>query len=390
MLPAVRSVLRRPARTLLTVAGIAVATGNYILLVSLALGMKLQAQGLVDELGTDVAVMRVGSPFPMDSKMTGSDLEALRRVPGVAAVSEVVVSPTRLNPRNYFFIFGLDPQQRILRGLRITAGRGIQASAELLVGERAAEQLELQPGDLVEVARTRLQVVGLYHTARSFLDTGAIADIPTTQRIFDLGGRINLAFLDLANDADVTSVLDHIHRESPNLEASPSEFFASRLRNLDLVRIYARWLALLAVLVAHPDRRHDDEPRRRGAPARDGGAAKPGLETLAGRAPGGWRGVAPGFCRRLPGAAHRHRRAEAAAGRRPVRPRAARNPPRSDGRGNRHRRRDRGPVQPRPGAAGDENPASRGVASPVRMHNPTPGPPPGASRGPSPPPRSGR
>lgn len=250
MLPAVRSVLRRPARTLLTVAGIAVATGNYILLVSLALGMKLQAQGLVDELGTDVAVMRAGSPFPMDSKMTGSDLEALRRVPGVAAVSEVVVSPTRLNPRNYFFIFGLDPQQRILRGIRITAGRGIQASAELLVGETAAEQLELQPGDLVEVARTRLQVVGLYHTARSFLDTGAIADIPTTQRIFDLGGRINLAFLDLANDADVTSVLDHIHRESPNLEASPSEFFASRLRNLDLVRIYARWLALLAVLVA--------------------------------------------------------------------------------------------------------------------------------------------
>lgn len=250
MLPAVRSVLRRPARTLLTVSGIAVATGNYILLVSLAQGMKLQAQGLVDELGTDVAVMRSGSPFPMDSKMTGSDIEALRQVPGVVAVSEVVVSPTRVRPRNYFFIFGLDPQQRILRGIRVAEGRGIEANNELLVGEVAAEQLELRPGDLVEVARTRLHVVGLYRTARSFLDTGAIADIPTTQRIFDIRGRINLAFLDLADDADLKPVLDHIHRELPDLEASPSDLFAARLRNLDLVQVYARWLALLAVLVA--------------------------------------------------------------------------------------------------------------------------------------------
>lgn len=250
MLPAVRSVLRRPGRALLTVAGVTLATSNYIVLVALASGMKEQAQGLTDALGTDVAVMRAQAPFPMESKMTGADLEALRRVPGVAALSEVVVSATRMNPRNYFFIFGLHPRQRILDGIHITAGHGIGANAELLVGDVAAEQLDLRPGDLVEVATTRLQVVGLYHTGRNFLDAAGIVDISTAQRIFNLGDRINLAFLDLADDVDVTAVLDHIHREFPHLEASPSDFFASRLRALDLVTLYARWLALVAVLVA--------------------------------------------------------------------------------------------------------------------------------------------
>jgi len=250
MLPAVRSLLRRPARTLLTVSGIAVAAGNYILLVSLAHGMKLQAQGLVDELGTDVAVMRAGSPFPMDSRMTGDDVEALRQVPGVAAVSEVVVATTRLEPRNFLFVFGLDPRQRIAGGIRVMEGRSLEGSDELLVGDVAAEQLELRPGDRVEIGRTRLEVVGLYHSGRAFLDTGTIVDIPTAQRVFDLGGRVNLVFLDLADDVELKPVLDHVHRTLPRLEASPSDLFAARLRNLDLVRVYARILALLAVVVA--------------------------------------------------------------------------------------------------------------------------------------------
>ncbi len=250
MLPAIRSVLRRPARTLLTVSGIAVATGNYILLVSLAHGMKLQAQGLVDELGTDVAVMRAGSPFPMDSRMTGGDVEELRQVPGVEAVSEVVVATTRLEPRNFLFVFGLDPRQRIAGGLRVVAGRGPEGSDELLVGDVAAEQLELQPGDRVDIGRTRLEVVGLYHSGRAFLDTGTVVDIPTAQRLFDLGGRVNLVFLDLRDGVELKPVLDHIHRTLPRLEASPSDLFSARLRNLDLVGVYARVLALLAVVVA--------------------------------------------------------------------------------------------------------------------------------------------
>jgi len=235
---------------LLTVSGIAVATANYILLVSLALGMKLQAQGLVDELGTDVAVMRAGSPFPMDSRMTGLDIEGLRRLPGVDAVSEVVIATTRVEPRNFFFVFGLDPRQRLLGGIRLTEGRRLEEGDELLVGDVAAEQLELRPGDRVEIARTRLRVVVLYHTGRGFLDTGAIVDIPTAQSVFDLKGRVNLAFLDLADGVELKPVLDRIHRQLPDLEASPSDLFAARLRNLDLARIYARCLALLAVLVA--------------------------------------------------------------------------------------------------------------------------------------------
>jgi putative ABC transport system permease protein len=186
----------------------------------------------------------------MDSRMTNGDVEALTQVPGVEAASEVVVATTRLEPRNFLFVFGLDPRQRIAGGLRVVAGRGLQGSDELLVGDVTSEQLELRAGDRVEIGRTRLHVVGLYHSGRAFLDTGTIVDIPTAQRLFDLGDRVNLVFLDLADDVELKPVLDHIHGTLPRLEASPSDLFAARLRNLDLVRVYARVLALLAVVVA--------------------------------------------------------------------------------------------------------------------------------------------
>lgn len=248
---ALRNLMRRRVRTIFTIAGIAIGTMAYVAIVALAEGMREQSQRLVDHLSTDITITRAGSPVPWMAWIAPEELDPVRRLPGVRSLSGVVVGTTRAGARDLFIVFGASTHEPLIQDLPVIAGRMLQPGRnQMLVGATGAKQLDVVAGDRLEIAGTELEVAGIFESGRGVLDASAVVDLPVAQTLFGGIGRVNMAFVTVERDEDVTRTINAIRNEHPRLEATPSEVFSSRFAYVDIIATYARAFALLALLVA--------------------------------------------------------------------------------------------------------------------------------------------
>lgn len=250
-LMAARSLARRLLRTSLTIAGVTLGACFYFLLVSSARGLLSEAESITTNLGGDVIALQADVAVPWLSRLGQQEVGALARLPGVRTVSELVVGLTRTAGREQFFLFGLDPGQPLLGRVDVVDGRMLRGGGgEIMVGQPAALELDVQPGDRLALMRREFKVVGIYRTGYGLVDNGAVVDLDAARDVFNLDGRSNLVFLDLDGEQRLAPTLSGIARDLPQVAASPSELFVNRFERLGLVHRFSRYLALLAVAMA--------------------------------------------------------------------------------------------------------------------------------------------
>ena len=248
---ALRNILRRPLRSAFTVGGIALGTAAYLLIVSTAHSLVIEGQASIDALGTDVAITRDGLSVPWVSRLTAAEVSTLRTIPGVRNVSRLVIGVTRIQPKVKFFVFGVDPRERIASSLPIIRGRRLGPGAdELVIGETAARNLDVRAGDAVEVMNHRFTVSGVYRTRRALLDNAAMIDLAAADPLFAMNGQVTMAFLDLRGRNELDPVLAAVQRRLPQLAATPSDIFAASFARAAIIQKFARTLALLALLIS--------------------------------------------------------------------------------------------------------------------------------------------
>jgi putative ABC transport system permease protein len=220
-------------------------------LVASGRGLRNELEGILSGLGDQIVVQRADVGWPTFSHITPAEVEKLRSLAHVRAVSVVALAATQLPDRSQAPIFGVDPRQHLVRMMRIVAGHGLTPAAdEVVVGQGLARRLGLGPGDAVELAgRSRFRVAGIFETDHSLTDYALVLDVHATQRAFDLGDGVNLVFLNV-DGATPTEVIDLIRRQLPTLEARPSDTWASTFRSLEAIRRYAGFLGLIALGVA--------------------------------------------------------------------------------------------------------------------------------------------
>jgi putative ABC transport system permease protein len=253
MLITIRNLVRRPRRTLLTVAGVALGAATYMILVTAGSGLLDQFQESAKVLGAEVVVQQQGVTSPWNSEIEGDVLEQLAGMPDVATVSPVVLGKTRFLGASYFLTFGIDADDSIFDNLTLVEGRGLTSGAdpfEMLVGVRAAERFELAAGDAVEARNLRFDVAGVYQTGRALLDHGAILDLGVARGLFNVTGGANLIFLDLADRGRADALVERINTKLTKVEAYPTSEWVESYGQVAVIRIFARFLALVALVIA--------------------------------------------------------------------------------------------------------------------------------------------
>jgi len=247
-----RNLLRRPLRSGLTVVGVALGAAAYALLVSSGEGLKDELNGIMTGQGSEVLVQQAGVALPDFSHIAPGDVEALRHLPRVRGVSVVTVHAIQRPDRSQMLIFGVDPRESALRTVRVVSGQKLRAgSDEMLVGRSAARRLGLTPGDTVElVGHQQFRVAGIFESDSALTETSAMIDVRVAQRVFGLGESVTLALLDLDAGAFPDDTLADVERTLPALEAHRSATWASSFRQIETVERFARFLALVALMVA--------------------------------------------------------------------------------------------------------------------------------------------
>ena len=247
-----RGLRRRAGRTALTTLGVGIGAAAYLLLVASGRGLEREFERTFSAVGGDVTVQRAGAALPESSRLTAAEVARIAALPGVSRTSPVAVGTTRVSASSHFLVIGVDPEDFAFHPVRVLAGRRLHAGAgEMMAGRHAARALDLAPGDEVEITgRRRFAVVGVFETGRGILDNAAVIDLAAAQQAFDLGDQVNLLFVDLADTVAPDQACADINRALPRVWAAPSDAYIASFQQLGAVRRFARFLAVVALLVA--------------------------------------------------------------------------------------------------------------------------------------------
>ena len=153
---AILALFRHPTRTLLALLGIAVSAALLLDMVMLASGMKENFQGFLMLRGYQLRVAPKGT-LPFDSEATVDSatalVEAIRRLPGVTAVSPVLGAQTQAAVHDssvVAFTLGVDP---VVQGdYEMVSGTDRGDSTTLVVNARWQELTRKQIGDSVTLS----------------------------------------------------------------------------------------------------------------------------------------------------------------------------------------------------------------------------------------------
>lgn len=240
-----RNLLRRPARTALTAAGVALGVGLIVALLSLSTGVKKAADELIHVGRADFGVFQADVSDFSRSLLPESLAARVADVAGVASVAKLKLFASKEYEEG-FFVFGLERDEFVWRRLVILWGmepRGEQA----LVGDRFRPEI----GDAVEVAPRRIfPVVGGYHSGNAFEDSGLVLPLRTVERLDDRLGEITTVAVTVRPGLRAQTVARRIEDQFPGTVAVYEPSQAIKVDTSSRLIVDTGWIiSLLALIV---------------------------------------------------------------------------------------------------------------------------------------------
>jgi putative ABC transport system permease protein len=232
-----RNLLRRPARTALTAAGVALGVGLIVALLSLSTGVKSTADELIHVGRADFGLFQADVSDFSRSLLPESMAERVTEVPGVARVAKL-----KLLASHGFFVFGLDRDEFVWRRLVLLEGRFAEAG-EAIAGDRVTRTT-------VAVAGKRFPVVGVYHSGNEFEDAGAVLPLRTVERLAHRPGEITTVAVSVQPGLRARTVAARVERRFPGTVAVYEPSQAIKVDTSSRLIVDTGWIiSLLALIV---------------------------------------------------------------------------------------------------------------------------------------------
>jgi putative ABC transport system permease protein len=193
---AIRNLISRPMRSLLSLLGLTVAIVGMVGLFSVAEGLD-QMVSETFEIIPGLIAMQPGAPIPLFSRIPSDWGDEIAEVPGVSVVNaeiwqrvnlideKMIVSPPR-------FLFGTEIESRLrlkhdpYQGHMI-AGRFLtlqdRGTLNTVISKQIAEEFNTGLGETLQVNGYDLTIVGIYHCGTLLLDVALILDIGQVRAI---------------------------------------------------------------------------------------------------------------------------------------------------------------------------------------------------------------
>jgi putative ABC transport system permease protein len=242
-----RNLLRRPVRTALTAAGVAIGVGLIVALLAIAAGVRRTANDLIHIGRSDFGLFQEGASDLTRSLLPESLAGRVGADPGVASVARIFLRIGPVEGRESFLVFGLAPEEFPARRLVITSGRRPRGD-EILVGDRSSLRGGL--GGEVLVGHRRFRVAGRYHTGDRFEDIGAVLPLSVVQELAQRPAEVTTIAISVRPGARPEVVAHRLERRFPGLVAVTEPGQAIKIDTSSRLILEAGWIfSLLALIV---------------------------------------------------------------------------------------------------------------------------------------------
>jgi putative ABC transport system permease protein len=253
----IKNLIHRPARSLLTVVGLAIAVAALVALVGVATGFERSFLDYYTRRGVDFVVQRAGSGT--EALNGGLPQELGERIEKIAGVKQVVGRLVDAISFRNNGIFGvilngwlidspLFDHITMLSGRRLVRGEKHAA----LVGRVLAANLGKQVGDEIELYEQPFQVIGIYESPTVFENGGVVMSLEELQGLMNRPGEVT-GFAVIVDHPESESQLKRIQERieglQPNLKVSRPADFVHNLKQIQLSRAVAWMSSAIALII---------------------------------------------------------------------------------------------------------------------------------------------
>ncbi len=240
----VRNLLRRPARTLLTAAGVALGVGLIVALLSISAGVQRTAADLIHVGHADFGLFQADVSDFSRSLLPESLAGKIAQEPGVAQVARLKLVASS-GPKS-FFVFGLDPHEFVWHRLLLLHGR-FPSAGETLVGDK----LGLRVGQTLRFSKTRpFRVSGVYHSGDTFEDQGAVVPLHVAERLAGRPGEVTTVAVTVTPGRSERAVAQMLEHRFPGTVAVTEPSQAIQVDTSSRLIVDTGWIiSLLALIV---------------------------------------------------------------------------------------------------------------------------------------------
>ena len=239
-----RNLRRRPVRTALTAAGVAIGVGLIVALLSITYGAKKTAGQLIHIGRADFGLFQSGTSDLTQSLLPESLATSIQHERGVAKTARIfLLSTDKLLVLGY--VPSEFPEQRtvIVQGSR-------PSGDEALLGDAAARRLHLGPGGSLSLGRRSFPVAGIYHSGNPFVDNGAVLPLGAVQRLARRPHEVTTIAVIASFGSPPKTVAKRLERDFPNTVAVTEPGQAVKIDTSSRLIVTTGWIiSLLALIV---------------------------------------------------------------------------------------------------------------------------------------------
>lgn len=248
-----KNLFRRKARSLLTMAGIAIGIAAIVALGAMADGLATY-YALFGRGGADLLVTQAKAVAVIFSAIDEEVGLEISRLPEVESASGMLITLPSVEGVPYFVVFGYDPDEFAIEHFKVIEGKPLSAGVKergkpLLLGRMAADNLDKGVGDILKLSGSTFRVVGIYETGAPIEENGAVIPLNEAQAIAGRPRQVNAYLIRLKRPGQMEWVRERIERRFPDLSVTTSAEFADKQEMLAYVRGFAWAVSLLAVLI---------------------------------------------------------------------------------------------------------------------------------------------
>ncbi|HBJ36331.1 MAG TPA: ABC transporter permease, partial [Planctomycetaceae bacterium] len=246
----------RPARTLLTLTGIAIAVAAVVALLGVVRGFEKSLLDLYQGRGIDIMVQQAGRLQMTSSVLPESLGASIAAVDGIAAVHPALFEVLSLIEDDMVgvVIQGWPPDSEPIRRLDWVDGGPftLPDARQVMVGTRLAAALNVKVGDKTDLLDGEaFEVVGIFESNNVF-DSGAMfAPLQSLQDLMLREDEVTL-FAVVAKDQKLDALRDlasRIQTAAPKIEASVADDVAQRSSEIRVARSFAWLTSAIALMI---------------------------------------------------------------------------------------------------------------------------------------------
>jgi putative ABC transport system permease protein len=252
-----KNLLRRPARTLLTVIGLAVAVGAVVSLVGVSTGFKDSFMKVYQSRDVDLVVTREGGNEQLNSGLPEQLQEPISKLKGVKQVVGGLVDAIDFRDRGLVGVIlngwaancPLFSDLTMLEGRRLTKGD----DHKIIIGRVLAANLGKKVGDKIELYGSEdFEVVGIYESPIVYENGGAIVLLSELQRLDNKPNEIS-GFTITAekpiDDKGLEELAERIRQLQPGLKVTKSKDFVNSVQEIKMSNAVAWITSVIALII---------------------------------------------------------------------------------------------------------------------------------------------